>query len=81
MSLKARNEPSGEEYSECLPPSPPIGAPVQTACGETILYTANTPCIFLDGRAIYFCLSVCKVYFDQDPKNSCLSIGPRKSSP
>jgi hypothetical protein len=66
----------GKPGSDCLPPVPPVGAPVPTACGGTIAYVGGTPCVLLSGRAVYFCLAVCKADYDRDPRNSCVAVGP-----
>jgi YHS domain-containing protein len=63
------------EWSDCLPPTPVIGQPVQTACGSMIIYTANTPCVQLQGENVYFCHAVCKCEFERDPRQSCVNLG------
>ncbi len=73
MTIPTSQQPV--EWSECLPPSPAIGAPVQTACGVTIAYTVNTPCVHLDGQNVYFCHAVCKCEFEADPRHSCVNLG------
>jgi hypothetical protein len=64
------------EWSECLPPIPPVGATVPTICGGTLTYSANTPCAMYNGQRVFFCLAICKSDFDRDPQNSCLMFGP-----
>lgn len=57
---------------ECPGPKPPIGSQVQTACGGTITYSAETPCASWRGKPVYFCLPCCRDDFLADPRNSCL---------
>jgi YHS domain-containing protein len=57
-----------------LPPHPPLGSLVPTACGGTVQYSAATPCVYYQGRKIYFCLPICKADFDSNPAHSCLSL-------
>jgi YHS domain-containing protein len=45
---------------------------VKTACGGKLTLTDDTPRVFYQGRAVYFCLKECKATFEDDPHNSCL---------
>jgi YHS domain-containing protein len=51
---------------------PPAGTIVPTACGGTIRYRPDTPCISYRGETVYFCLPVCKTSFEENPRYSCL---------
>ncbi len=66
---------SDDEWTDCLPPSPPLGALVSTACGGRVQYCATTPCVYYQGKMVYFCLPICKADFEADPAHSCLSLG------
>ena len=59
-------------WTDCGAPLPAPGTVVNTACGGTVQYTPNTPCILYRGELVYFCLPVCKQSFEKDPSNSCL---------
>ena len=61
-------------WSDCMPPTPPIGTVVCTACGGTVQYSATTPCVYYRGQAVYFCLPICKAGLESDPRNSCLAL-------
>lgn len=77
--MNTSNPNPKKPVSDCLPPVPAIGAPIQTACGGTAAYTANTPCAYINGQNVYFCLGVCVEGFENDPENSCVAIGPYKN--
>lgn len=59
-----------------LPPLPPSGSPIQTACRGHMLLEQNTPQTIFKGRRIYFCLSECLESFNQNPITSCLAGDP-----
>lgn len=61
------------EWTECNGPYPAPGTAVQTACGSTVEYSANTPCIHFRGERVYFCLPICKADFEHNPSASCLA--------
>ncbi|HSO27191.1 MAG TPA: hypothetical protein VLS48_03925, partial [Anaerolineales bacterium] len=52
---------------------PKKGAQVATACGGLTIYNKDTPCSQFRGEAVYFCLSVCKRDYENDPHSSCLA--------
>ncbi len=76
MTEKAPHSGARIEWTECLPPSPEIGATVQTACGGTIQYCTTTPCVVLNGQRVFFCLPICKADFEADPYHSCAALNP-----
>ena len=75
MNSPDSNRTPKVEWTGCSGPNPVPGAPVQTACGSLVEYSANTPCINFRGERVYFCLQICKADFEQNPSASCL--GPR----
>ena len=46
---------------------------VITACGGRINYSADTPCDLFHGEPVFFCLSICKTDYQNDPHTSCLA--------
>ena len=52
---------------------PPVGSPVETACGARIRYHAEVPYVLVKGNPVYFCLPLCKEDFEKEPRFSCLS--------
>ena len=66
-------------WQECSGPNPAPGALVQTACGGSVAYSAQTPCVSIDGQRHYFCLPSCKQDFEQTPQLSCLGETLRKN--
>jgi YHS domain-containing protein len=72
MSPVPVTEPAG--WTDCAPPGPTIGAPVRTACGGMVQYTATTPCVVYQGQTVYFCLPICKAGLEADPLHSCLAL-------
>ena len=63
----------GADWSECAGMHLAIGAPIRTACGEAVLYSAATPCVFFRHQTVYFCLPICRQGFEIDPLSSCMA--------
>lgn len=52
---------------------PPPGTEVFTACGGIVRYMSDTPSVVYKDEVIYFCLPICKVDYEDNPKTSCLA--------
>ena len=49
------------------------GTEVSTACGGIVRYMSDTPSVVYKDEVICFCLPICKVDYEDNPKTSCLA--------
>ena len=56
-----------------LPDPTMVGKDVDTACGSLVTLGENTPWITYREEVVFFCQASCKLQYEKDPKNSCLT--------
>ena len=79
MAEPSRPAAHSLSWQECDGASPAPGTPVQTACGGSVAYSPELPCVSIDGQQHYFCLPGCKQDFENTPQLSCLGEFLRKN--